>query len=70
MALQKYDKSHITINKLRLQYGNQLHRFGKVSEAVKEFEELEDDLEENIRMSHTRRPIFEETDDEKVTVQK
>ena len=70
LALKKYDKSHITIHKLRLQYGKELQKMGEGEKAVKEFEELEDDLAENLRASHSRRPIYEETDDEKVTVQK
>ena len=43
---------------------------GEVERGVKELEMLEDDLAQNIRVSHSRKPIYEEVDDEKVTVQK
>lgn len=34
-AQKKYDKGHITVNKIRLQYAKALHKMGKYEEAIK-----------------------------------
>ena len=34
-ANKKFDKTHITVNKIRYQYGKALHRTGRIEEAIK-----------------------------------
>ena len=63
MALKKFDKSHITMSKIRHQYAKELQKSGKYEEALKQFEQLEEDLEENLRASLTRSKIEDEVDD-------
>lgn len=67
---KKFDKGHITIHKIRLQYAKALHNVERYDEAIKQFESLEGDLEDEITASQIRNVIEEEKDDEKITVKK
>ena len=57
MGLKKFDKSHITMSKIRLKYAKELQNMGKLDIAIKEFEKLEEDLDENLRASSKRSEI-------------
>ena len=48
-AHKKYDRNHITVNKIRFQYAKSLYKLGKIEQSIEEFEELEDDLELGIQ---------------------
>lgn len=41
MALKKFDRSHITMSKIRYQYAKELQKSKKFDNALKEYENLE-----------------------------
>ena len=45
------------MSKIRLKYAKELQNMGKLDIAIKEFEKLEEDLDENLRASSKRSEI-------------
>ncbi len=70
MAVKKFDSSHITIKKVRLRMAKVLLKLGSIDESFKELELLEEDVDGDLNQSRVRIEMEEETDDEKITLEK